>query len=264
MVVKTATAPSASTLSTTDLSWADDPKYWEIHFGDPDPSKWDKDQKAMQAQFDKSARLFNILPPVLIIRPTRFQNRGEIVSNDRILGRRLTLVDLLRDAYDPHMSSHCLLPPDFPKEAEFDLMLTLTNKPREALATEIRNRFGYTAHFETVLTNALLLTVKNPAGPALQPTQGGRPEYPMRFPEKRMFIKNQEMSGVASCFNAFLHTLVIDRTGIKGRYDIDLQWEPKESETEQEAFRRTVQEELGLEFVPSRESIKYLIVEKTD
>jgi uncharacterized protein (TIGR03435 family) len=90
------------------------------------------------------------------------------------------------------------------------------------------------------------------------------PEYPMRFPEKKMFIKNQEMDGVAFCFDAFLKTLVIDRTGIKGRYDIELQWEPKESETEQEAFKRTVLEELGLEFVPSRESIKYLVVEKSD
>jgi RNA polymerase sigma factor (sigma-70 family) len=169
LVVKTATRPSVSSLSTTDLSWADDPKYWDINFGDPDPRN--DDPTTTFARVDKT---FKNLPPVLIIRPTRFHtNLGEIGSNDKILGRGRTLVDLLRDAYDPHMSSGWMLPANFSREEKFDLMLTLTNKPREALAGEIKNRFGYVAHFETISTNALLLTVKNPAGPALLPTQGG-------------------------------------------------------------------------------------------
>jgi uncharacterized protein (TIGR03435 family) len=269
LVVKSAHRPAVNTLSTTDLSWADDPKYWELDFGDPDPLKWDKDQKAAQAHFNKSARLFDILPPVLIIRPTRFQtNLGEIRQivggTDRILGRGQTLVDLLRDAYDPHMSSGWILPTGFPKEKQFDIMLTLTNKSGEALAEEIKNQFGYVAHFETIATNALLLIVKNPEHPALQPTQGGMPEYPMRFPERKMFIKNQEMAGMASCFEVFLKALVINRTGIKGRYDVELEWEPKGTETEQEAFKRAVLEDLGLEFVPSRETKKYLVVEKSE
>jgi uncharacterized protein (TIGR03435 family) len=115
-----------------------------------------------------------------------------------------------------------------------------------------------------ITTNALLLKVKNPAGQALQPTQGGMPEYPTKSPEHKIFIKNQEFLGVADCFMAILKTLVIDRTGIKGRYDIALRWEPNGTETGQEAFKRTVLEELGLEFVPSRETFNYLVVEKSD
>jgi len=260
IVVKTAARPSAHPLSTTDLSWADDPKYWEIDFGDPDPQKGSAQDRSLAIE-----KAFNNLPPVLILRPTRFQTKWGIVSsNDKVLGRGQNLVGLLRYAYDPHLTSKWIVPANVPGEKRFDLMLTLTNRPREALQEEIKRRFGYVAHSEMITTNALLLKVRNPAGPALQPTQGGMPKYPTKSPEHKILIKNQTFLGVADCFMAILKTLVIDRTGIEGRYDIALQWEPKGTETDQEAFKRTVLEELGLEFVPSRETFNYLVVEKSD
>jgi uncharacterized protein (TIGR03435 family) len=262
VVVKKMTAPSAS-----DLSWANNPKYWEIDLGDPDPQKslktWDARVAAFRERIEK-------LPPVLILRPTQFKtNLGMESDGDKILAREQSLVMLLRSAYDEPrlqgLGSRIILPPNFPR-GNFDLMLTLPTvpdrQPREALQAEIKNKFGIVAHVETIETNVLILKVKNTAGPALQETKGGMPSYPTRSPQNKISIKNQDLSGVAACFGSLLKTIVHNQTEIQGRYDIALQWRRRETETEEDAFKRAVLEQLGLEFVPSRESLKYLIVEK--
>ena len=262
VVVKKMTAPSAS-----DLSWANNPKYWEIDLGDPDPQKslktWDARVAAFRERIEK-------LPPVLILRPTRFKtNLGMESDGGKILARGQSFVMLLRYAYDePDLqgfASRIILPPNFPK-GNFDLMLTLTTvpdkQPREALQEEIKNKFGIVAHRETIETNVLILKAKNTAGPALQETKGGMPSYPTRSPQNKISIQNQDLSGVAACFGSLLKTIVHNQTEIQGRYDIVLQWQRRAAETEAEAFKRAVLEQLGLEFVPSRESLKYLIVEK--
>jgi len=253
----------AMALSTTDLSWAEDPKYWILDLGNPDPQK--NSNKDFMARTDAFYKRINKLPPVLIIRPTKFRtNPGEINYNGKIVGRMRTLSDLLKDAYDPQMRCRLVLPADFPKRY-FDIMLTLPDDPfhpGEALQEAIKSKFGYVAHVETIETNVLLLKVRTPAGSALQPTKGGEPSYPTRSPQNKISIKNQQTDGVAACFGALLHTLVIDQTEIKGRYDIALEWETRGTETPEEAFKRTVLDELGLEFVPSRQSKEYLVVEK--
>ncbi len=252
----------AMALSTNDLSWTDDPKYWTLDLGDPDPQKAVNTFGARAAAFDKR---INKLPPVLILHPTKFRtNPGEINYNGKIIGRMVTLSELLKDAYDPEMKCRISAPPDLPKQ-RFDVMLTLPDDPLHpgaALQKAIKSKIGYVAHVETVQTNTLLLKVKTPDGPALLPTKGGEPSYPTRSPQDKIFIKNQQADGIAACFGALLHTLVINQTEIKGRYDISLAWEMRGRETSEQAFKRTVMGELGFEFVPSRESREYLIVEK--
>jgi uncharacterized protein (TIGR03435 family) len=207
---------------------------------------------------------------VLILRPTQFKtNLGMESDSGKIIARGQSLVMLLRSAYDEPslqgIGSRIILPPNFPG-GKFDLMLTLPTgpgqQPREALREAIKNKFGIVAHVETIETNLLILKVKNAAGPALQETKGGMPSYPTRSPQNKISIKNQDLSGVAACFGSLLKTIVHNQTEIQGRYDITLQWQRTAVETEAEAFKRAVLEQLGLEFVPSRESLKYLIVEK--
>ncbi len=67
---------------------------------------------------------------------------------------------------------------------------------------------------------------------------------------------------MAACFGSLLKTIVHDQTEMPDRYDIELQWQRQATETEAEAFEKAVLEQLGLKFVPSRESLKSLIVEK--
>jgi len=264
VVVEKMTAPSAG-----NLSWANNPKYWELDFGDPDPQKSIKNFAARAAAFGER---IGKLPPVLILRPTRFKtNLGMESDSGKIIARGQSLVMLLGSAYEepggPGFGSRIILPPNFPG-GKFDLMLTLPivpgQPPGAALQAEIKKQFGIVARVETIETNVLILTVKNPAGPALQETKGGMPSYPTRSPLNKISIRNQDLSGVAACFGSLLKTIVRDQTEIAGRYDIELQWQRQAAETEAAAFKRAVLEQLGFEFVPSRESLKYLIVEKSN
>ena len=255
VVIKTTVA--AATPSSKDLSWADDPKYWQLDFGNADPQQSMKTMNARTAAFEKR---INSLPPVLILRPTRFRtNLGYMGSNDKVLARGSTLSALIQSAYDAQI--RMLLPTNFPND-KFDLMLTLPNHGKEALQQEIKNRFGFVAHIETIETNILILRVKSSDAPAPQPTKGGLPSYPTRSPQNKIDIKNQELAGVAACFSAILKERVVNETGIKDRYDVSLQWQVKPGETSEDAFKRTVFEQLGLEFVPDRKSFQYLVVQK--
>lgn len=252
-------------LSATDLSWADNPKYWELDLGDPDPEKAMKTFATRAAIFEKRIEK---LPPVLILRPTRFRTKlGSVGSGDKIIGRGQSLASIIGFAYDPMSTSRIILPENF-RNKNYDLMLTLPssppNNPRAALQEEIKKRFGYVAHLETIETNILILRVDSPIAPALQPTKGGLPSYPMRSTRGQIAIKNQEVNGVAACFSALLKTRVVNQTEIKGRYDVDLQWEQRRGETEGEAIKRTVLDQLGFSFFPSRESFQYLVVQKVD
>lgn len=252
-------------LSTTDLSWADNPKYWEIDLGDPDPRKAISTMQSREMKFDE---LLQKLPPVLILRPTRFKtNLGLMANGWKMIGRGQSLVGILREAYDPQMSSHVILPAGY-VDRKLDLMLTLNfpdpDESRKALQEEIKNQFGLVAHKETVETNALILKIKYPSAPALQPTAGGLPSYPTRILQNKIVIKNQNLSGIAACFGALLKTRVENQTGIEqeNRYDVTLELQTKAGETQQDALKRIVLDQLGFEFVPTNMPMKMLVVEK--
>ena len=56
---------------------------------------------------------------------------------------------------------------------------------------------------------------------------------------------------------------IVDETGLKGFYNIDLRWKVRtDSNTNQEAVRQALVEQLGLELVPAHEAVEMLIVEK--
>jgi uncharacterized protein (TIGR03435 family) len=90
------------------------------------------------------------------------------------------------------------------------------------------------------------------------------PSYPTRAPQNSIAIKNQDFSGVAACLGALFKTRVVAQTGIEGRFDIDLAWQPMPGESQTEAIKRAVHDQLGLSFSPGRESLNCLIVEHTN
>jgi len=248
VIVKNMSVPS-----TRDLSWTDDPRYWEIDFKD-DPG----------ADFDPGAipKRLKQLPPVFVLRPTRFNEKvGSISSGDRILGRNRTLAALRQLAYDAGSTHRLVLPDNFPKDG-YDIMLTLEKTPREALQKEIKQRFGFVAHRETNEVDVLLLKIKAPGAAGLVTTKGGTPSWSFPNPEKKVEIKNQSLAGIAGCFGSQLKMLVYDRTELSGRYDCSFRWQNRNGETDTDAFQRVVLEQFGLEFVPARETVKRLVVER--
>jgi uncharacterized protein (TIGR03435 family) len=58
----------------------------------------------------------------------------------------------------------------------------------------------------------------------------------------------------------FLRQPVVDETGLKDHYSIDLRWQ--NSGQKLPAIRKALREQLGLDLVPGRETIEVLMVDK--
>ena len=231
---------SHTKLAETALSWTDDPKYWS---GDSD--------------------VLRKLPPVMIIRPTRFAGSGGAVSVDnvRIMYKNITLKVLLNVVYGNVLPTRAIFPENMPS-GSYDLMYTLPAPPSSILPQEIAKRFGYIAHKEKREMDVLLLKVVNPNSPNLKLTQN-KSGSSIGGNGQETIYKNQDASALAWDIESnFVHQPVLDQTGLKEKYDFTLQTEWKEDAPSIEALNHALLGQLGLELVPRRESIEMLVVEK--
>jgi uncharacterized protein (TIGR03435 family) len=235
-----ASPPGIGNLSTTDLSWADNPKYWAT-----------------------DSRVLEKLPAgVFIFRPTRFPNDGGGVwANHRMSIKNQSAGDLADNAYG-FSYTRTVLPAGIPPD-RFDVMATVPNS-NQLLKDELKKRYGLSAHPEMRETNVLLLKVQNPNPPNLKRSTlngisswiGGNGE---------ITIQNQSLGGFFGDIESRLGVPVIDETGLKGRYDLKLRWQQKLlGKFNKDAYQQALSEQLGLELVPSRQPIKMLIVDKNN
>lgn len=227
-------------------SWLDDPSYWRL------------DNPPLASY-----------PPVLLLRPTRFSGHGGGIGNwGRWLERDAAIQDLVAIAYG-FRDTRIIFPPDLQQgrpRPGYDLMLTLPDQPTLALRKEIQRRFGLVGHSETITTNVWLLRVANPRAPGLKPaseTSRQQPAFEVQHP--RFTVLNVR----AQLFDSFVYFTesevgqpVVDDTGLKGEYDLHLQWRPQAGETDKDAFLRALSDQLGLELVPTNLPVEMLVVEK--
>jgi uncharacterized protein (TIGR03435 family) len=96
----------------------------------------------------------------------------------------------------------------------------------------------------------------------LVPTAGKESSVSSTLFGNKLEISNWPMSSYASQFENLLKIPISDQTKIEGNYDCTLTWKKRSGESFNDAFKRAVSEELGLELVPSRERIEMLLVEK--
>jgi uncharacterized protein (TIGR03435 family) len=236
IVVKKSSPPK---LSATNLSWADDPRYWVL-----------------------DSRVLEKVPLGLaILRPTHFRDGGGIFLNSRIMEKNYSLGDLVDTAYG-FSGTRTLFPSDLPA-GHYDLMLTLPGGSHEWLQNELKNRFGITAHPETRNWDVLLLTVQNPNPPHLKRHNPGDRQSTWVGRDRGATLKNYDLSGFISNIESTMEQPVLDRTGLHGSFDLDVDWHPHPGESIKDAFRRALLEQLGLELVPANLPLEMLIVEKT-
>lgn len=209
---------------------------------------------------------------MLILRPTRFAGHGGgLGDGSRYLEKDTSIQDLIAIAYEIQ-DTRIIFPSDLPQSRPrqgYDLMLTLSDHPEKALQEAIQKHFGLAGHAETIVTNVLLLRVAKLNAPGLQPaSQMPRPAG--------SFSGDQIVQGkiVHSIVyqGALLDSLrlsiedetgepVLDETGLKGQYDVDLKWQTQATETDNDAFQRALSQQLGLELVPSVQPVEMLVVE---
>ena len=218
------------------ISSADNPRYWE----------------ADSAGLEK-------LPPVFVLRPTQFARQGGVTrSGNKIMSKDIRVIELLEYAYG-FTHPRLILPVNVPA-THFDLLLTLPDHPLETLQETLRTKFGLTAHRETRATSVLILKVRNPNAPGLQIHLGAGSS--LSGDAHELTVRDTAIAGLAESLEWRFDLPVVDQTGLNGRYDIHLQWQPRPGESDRDAFRRAMLEQMGLELVPGREAIEMLIVEK--
>lgn len=236
----TSTVVVQRVIAKSDPSWADDPNKWQ-----------------------SNSRVLDALPPAFILRPTRFPNdRGGVRSGNRQLSKNTGVEDLIGDAY-AYAGTRIVLPPNLPAD-RFDFLYTLRGRLEETLQKELKQRFGLVAHKETREIEVLRLRVSNPNPPNLKRHAGGNQNSSWTGMTYQTTIKNQSLGGFVGSIESTMGKPVLNETGLSGRYDLDLQWQPRPGESSRDAYRRALSEQLGLELVPDRAPVETLIVEKAN
>ena len=196
----------------------------------------------------------------MVLRPTKFPDGGGgVTANGRIVQKNVSIKDLLDTAYG-FSSTRTVFPQDIPADA-YDFMFTLPGKSTPVLTRELATRFGYVAHPEKREADVLLLKVANPNPPNLRPARD-KSGSSMSSNGDQMTIGNQGIDSIAWYIEGQVGQPVLDRTGLKGTYDIKLQTKWKWNKPTREQLAGALLDQLGLELVPSREPIDMLVVEK--
>ena len=148
-------------------------------------------------------------------------------------------------------------------QGRYDFIANLPNGTAQALQAEIRKKFGLVARREMIKTNILLLTVKYPNADGLQPNRSRIPGH--RNPPYINFSGvNVPVSSLTYYLELYLRTPVVDRTGLKGGFDIE--FKPADGQDSNhpdlDLMNHDLSEQLGLQLVPINMPIEMLVVEK--
>jgi uncharacterized protein (TIGR03435 family) len=217
------------------------------------------------------SRWLEVQPPILLILPTKYAGyESGIDAGDRAIWKNASIGRLLSIAYG-FPESRLALPDGISKE-HYDLLLTLPNHPKEALKAEIKNRFGLVGHPHILITNILVLKVSNSNAPGLIPVHDSNIAKPSSKPPAGwrptgwrggwVQYPKTTLYNFALDVEFQLKETVRDRTGLTNQFQIELHWIAENVETEKDAYRKAVLDQLGLELVPSREPLEMLVVEK--
>jgi len=155
-------------------------------------------------------------------------------------------------------------------QEKYDFISTLRQGTEEALQREVKKTLGLTGRWENVETNILVLKVRTPDAPGLQPAVYSPSEWG-NLVRGHIHCFGQPLSwkppmppwGLTKQLERIFQMPVVDETGLKGAYDLDLRWKVKrDPDANQEAVKQALIDQLGLELVPVRKAVEMLIVEK--
>ena len=214
--------------------------------------KWDTG-RVDSSILDKAPRIVKIIP-------SRFPNySGWASSGDRILGIGDTADEVVLAAYGAGNTRTLFLTKS--PRGKYDFIANLPSGSFEALKQEIQKRFGVAGRAETIETNVLFLKVKQPAAPGLKPTKTHDRSSSSRSLSGEYQFVNEPVSVVANFAENSFGIPVIDQTGLKGNFDVDLKWDGQ-NDPQHENLKRAIADQLGLELISGTAPVEMLVVEK--
>jgi len=206
------------------------------------------------------SRILDKTPRIVKIIPSKFPNQGGWArSNYRILGIGDT-AEMVVDAAYGTRDTRTIFSTKLP-HGKYDFISNLPSNSFEALKQEISKQFGVVGRAETIETNVLLLEVKQPNASGLKPTiTHDRSSSSGGLSGEYQFV-NEPVFTVANFVEDSFGIPVIDQTGLKGNFDVDLKWDGQ-NDPQHENLKRAIADQLGLELVPTNMPIEMLVVQK--
>jgi len=173
-----------------------------------------------------------------------------------MMGLGIKAVDVVQCAYDGTLGRMIFSAP-LP-DGNYDFISNPPEGAGNALQQEIKKKFGLVARRELIETNVLVLTVRNRNAAGLRPSSALASETVANRDRGSgsYQCKNQPISNLVGFLEDYLGIPVVDQTGLTDSYDIVLI-----GDRTPEGLKRVMLKELGLELVPGREPIEFLMVE---
>jgi uncharacterized protein (TIGR03435 family) len=198
-------------------------------------------------------------PPQVTIIPA-LRSRGNIDwwggRDGKWVGLGVNSTAMVQAAYGASLGRLIFSVP--PPEGRYDFMVNLPNGSEKALQQEIKKQFGLIGTHAMIQTNVLVLTLRNRDVPGLNPNSDPAGQNFSRTSDAIQFVY-APMSKLVEFLENALGTPIVDHTGLTGHFDIYVKWD-----STPDGLKKALLPQLGLELVPGRESIEYLVVEKTN
>ncbi len=230
--------------------------YKEVSPSSIDEATWD------------SPRL-EFLPPVLILRPTRFRE-GSVASRTddsrvRMIFKNSSLDYILAAAANFKVNgnfctwrSRIMAPANLPQE-RFDLLLTVPDA-EERLRKEIKKQLGLEVRRETREVEALIIKESE----TVAPKPSVQKQTPASTSETRM--EKLPLWIIAQNIEAYLGKPVLVQTTLTNNFTLTLRTVFKDQRLtfDEKELKRDFVNQLGLELVAKKEPVEMLIVEHTN
>ncbi len=220
-----------------------------------------------QVETDDLNKVLAAAPPMVEIRPAKFSKSRVTVThhsdgNVQRLEFGIPIQMMLFEAYDSRPTRAIL--PKLPQD-KYDFIVSLPQGSSEALAQEIKQKFGFIGKKELLERDVLLLKLSNPDARAFKANTNfvaGHDDGDAHF--------NKTIGDLIwqNSLEDTLHLPILDKTGLSNRYDYTFhypEWNPSWStnfNALKQGLKDALHSQLGLELVPSREPVEMLVVEK--
>jgi uncharacterized protein (TIGR03435 family) len=181
----------------------------------------------------------------------------------------VTLAECLQFAYDTP-SQDQIVGPDWIKsrETRFDIVAkapaeTRTDAVRQMLRTLLAERLHVSLRTEQRPFSFAALVVSK-SGIKMTPALAGEVRPGSGTPG-RIVGRQMPMAALASLLSRFEGQLVVDKTGLDGRYQLQLEWAGGSNPPpERASLSAALEEQLGLRLEKRREPLDVIVVEKAD
>lgn len=178
---------------------------------------------------------------------------------DNAMGIRVSSASVVQVAYLPFNYSRIIFPDGPPPPGDFDFIANLPGGGIAALQKEIEKQWGLVSSKEIRNTNVVVLTLDHSGAPGLKPPT--MPDASLSVQTGNFFFHNSTLTQLDNLLETMLHTPVIDETGLRGPFDIQMPRLPA-GQPGAEAVQKYLLEQYGLQLIQSNAPVEYLILKK--